>query len=96
MGKVYVNQSSLRLELTAYEDVTDAVSTVLKYKKPSGTIDSWSATVSDATTGVMHYDFLDTELDEAGDWIVWIYVVFSDGRNAPGEPYTWRIYEEGE
>jgi hypothetical protein len=96
MGKVYVNQTSLRLKLTTSVDITDTPTLQIKYIKPDGvTTGTWTATAWDETNGIIYHDFSTDELDTAGRWIVWAYVVFDDGRAAPGEPYKFRVYEEG-
>jgi hypothetical protein len=96
MGKVYLNQSSLRIHLTTNVDITGASVTQIKYKKPSDTTGNWTATVDDATVGSMYYDLTGTELDEVGTWILWAYVTFSDARSAPGEPVNMIVHTEGE
>lgn len=95
MSKIYVGQSSLRLKLTTGVDITGATTLQIKYKKPNGATGEWTALEYDETNGVIYYDFAANELDVSGRWIVWAYVIFSDGRDAPGEPYKFRVYEEG-
>jgi len=96
MGKIYLNQSSLRLKLVTGVDITGASVTQIKYKKPDGeTTGTFTATVEDAGAGSIYYDFADDELDQAGNWLFWAFITFSDGRSAPGEPVRVTVYEEG-
>ena len=96
MSKIYKNQNALRIELTTGVDLTSAQITRIKYKKPSGAEGYWNAVVSDAANGVMYYDVvLTTEIDEAGEWVFWAYVTFSDGKSAPGEIIKHSFFEEG-
>ena len=95
MSKIYKNQSNCRITLTAGVSIFGAITTSIKYRKPNGTEGSFDATVSDETTGVIYYDFTDDELDASGVWTFWSYVVFADGRDAPGEPVRIKVWEEG-
>ena len=97
MGKIYLNQDSLRIQLTTDVDITAATVTQIKYKKPvSGDTGVWNAVVLDPGDGVIYYDLTGTELDEVGTWTFWAYVTFSDTRSAPGEPVKVTVYTEGE
>jgi hypothetical protein len=97
MGKVYVNQDSLRIRLTTSVDITGATSLQIRYKKPSGSTSQVTATSEDDADGIIYYDLPQgsTLLDEAGDWLFWAYVTFSDNRSAPGEPARVHVYEAG-
>ena len=94
MGKIYVGQTALRFELTTDIDVHGAVCRI-KYQKPDGVVSTWSGIVSDLDTGVFYYDVQASDLDQAGDWILWAHVTFSDNTYAPGEPNTIEVFEEG-
>ena len=95
-NKIYVGQSSFRLTLTAGVDITAAITTQIKYRKPDATEDAWDATVETAATGVIYHDFSEEDaFDAAGRWTVWAYIEFSDGRDADGEPYSFRVYMPG-
>ena len=96
MGKIYLNQSSLRIQLTTDVDITGATVTDIKYAKPSGIAGSWTATIDDPGAGSIYYDLTGIELDEVGTWTFWAYVTFADTRSAPGEPVKVTVYTEGE
>jgi len=92
-GKIYVNQSNLKLTLQTGVVLTGAPTVRIGYKKPDETIDYWEAIISG--TEDLYYEFLDAELDAPGTWAFWAYVIFADGRNAPGEPVFVKVYEQG-
>lgn len=95
MGKVYKNQTALKLVATVGVDITSAAAQI-KYIKPSGSTGSFTATISDATTGKFEYIISDeNDIDEVGSWVLWGYVVFSDETYAAGEPYILKVYSEG-
>ena len=77
-------------------DITGATVTKIKYKKPSGVTGELTASVLTQATGVIYFDVVSSStLDEAGTWITWAYVVFSDARLAAGEPVEMHILKEG-
>jgi hypothetical protein len=92
MSKVYINQSKLTLKCDTKIQLKGVTSSVIKYKKPSGTTGQFTATI-DGTKLV--YIVQNNDLNEAGDWIFWSYVTFQDGKSAPGEPFTLTVFEEG-
>lgn len=93
MSKVYLNQSNLSLILDTEVDLAGATTTEIKYIKPDGTEGAFVGSIYDSTN--VKYDFTGTELDQISCWIFWAYVIFSDGRNAPGEPVTMQVYKQG-
>ena len=96
MGKIYVGQTKLRIQRTCNVDITGATVRKIKYIKPSGTTGELTATELTAATGVIYFDVVSSAtLDEAGTWITWAYVTFSDTRVAPGEPVTMKVWVEG-
>jgi hypothetical protein len=96
MGKIYVNQSELRLQLNTTIDLTQAALIKIKYIKPGSTVvNEVVAGVFDVAKGIIIYDFHNGELDTVGNWTFWADVTFSDGRNAPSEPVKLRIWVEG-
>jgi len=98
MGKIYKNQTALKFIADTDTDLTNAVEKRIKYLKPSSATGHWIATAEgNPTGGLISYTVnYATTIDEAGEWKLWSWVKFSDGRSAPGEAYSLMIYEEGE
>ena len=100
MGKIYLGQTSFTLYLACGEDISDAANSgivLIKYLKPGTTTsESWIASVSDATNGIIYYEVQESDLDTEGEWTVWTHITFSDGTFAVGESATFYVYEEGE
>lgn len=100
MGRVFTEQTYLRIILTAGVNVAGALTTSIIYKTPSGVLGTLDATVQDQATGIMYHDVpVDSSggtdlLTEVGKWKFWTYVEFSDGRTARGETYTKQIYDK--
>lgn len=96
MGRIHKGQTKLRITLTCGENITGATPCLIKYKKPSGAQGYWTATISNAATGVIYYDVQQTsELDEEGAWTVWAHITFEDGKVAAGDPVKMAVYTEG-
>jgi hypothetical protein len=95
VGKIYKDQSALKIDLETGIDLTSGVTVVyIKYQKPgSETILQWTGTIEDTThiTKILSGG----EVDTVGDWTVWAYVEFTDGSEAPGEPSIFSVYTEG-
>ena len=106
---IYVNQSKLRQILILNVDLTTATTAWIKYKKPAGTVGHWVATVLTTnmtiivngvsivltpSMGVIYYDVISTEIDEAGNWTLWPFITFSDTRSAPGASTTMLVLAE--
>lgn len=96
MGKIYKNQKALKLVATVGQDITGATTKQIKYQKPNGDTGYFSAVSSDDANGVLEYTVTsEDDIDQAGYWLFWGYVTFSDEKSAPGEPYEELVYEEG-
>jgi hypothetical protein len=95
MGRIYKNQSKLRIRLTCAEDITDCTAKI-KYVKPSGATGTWDAEIEDAEEGIIYYDVSSDEvLDEVGAWTVWAHITYDDSKVAIGEPAQIAVYDEG-
>lgn len=93
MNKIYLNQSNLKIILDTQVTITGAQELKIKYRRPDNIEGEWTGVEEDSTS--VSYTFSDGELNKVGLWVIWAYVVFSDGRNAPGEPVNLRVYAEG-
>lgn len=102
MGRIFVNQTYLRIRLTTSVSIAGALEKKIYYKKPGGTVGSIDAEVYDVATGVIYYDLEpDSEgnadfLDETGEWCFWAKVTFADGREARGETVGVTVWDEEE
>ena len=95
MGNVYNAQDALKIRLTCSQDITGATVKRIKYRKPDGTESYWTATVEDASSGIIYYNVASGDIDDSGLWVFWAYITFSDGKSAPGEPVYVYFYDEG-
>jgi len=96
MGTIFKGQTKLQIKLTVEQDITGAVQTLIRYKKPSGARGEWTANIVNPATGILDFEPASAAtLDETGQWTLWAFVQFSDGRTAAGEPVTMQVNGEG-
>jgi hypothetical protein len=96
MGKIYVNQDKLRLQLNTGVDLTGAQALKIRYQKPGSTaVNEFVATALPSLLGALYYDFKSGDLNKSGDWTFWPWVTFADGRSAPGQPIKIKVWDEG-
>jgi hypothetical protein len=95
MGKIYVDQTALKIDLDTGINLTTGVDFVyIKYQKPGDeTILQWDGTVDNITHIIKILS--GGEIDTKGDWTFWAYVKFTDGSEAPGEPSIVAVHMEG-
>lgn len=95
----FVHQTSLRIDLDTRLNLFDGVSFYIKFRRPDGSEGSWSAVRASNVNGsacLVRHDFSATsELNMSGDWMIWPYVTFADGRSAPGEAFQMPVLDEG-
>lgn len=96
MGQIFVAQTNLKFVVSVDQNITGAITTKIKYIKPNGDTGEWVATITNATTGEITYIVAAANiLDQYGTWILWAYIVFSNGTIAAGEPFDQIVFEEG-
>ena len=95
MGRIYQGQSSLSLRVMTGCVLHGAQDCLIKFRKPDGTEGSFTAELLDEMEGLLSYDVQDGDLDQPGWWRFWAWVIFTDGRSAPGKSVRIYIHREG-
>lgn len=96
MEKVYKGQTALQVRLNTGISLHNALECRIKYKKPNGTQGYWIAERDTSTTYSIFYNVeSENTLDIAGTWTLWSYIIFNDGKEAPGAPVSMTVFEEG-
>jgi hypothetical protein len=95
MGKIFKGQTALRLTLRTFTDLEDAISAVIKCRKPNGKTAEFSAAVGDTGKGIIFHECIEGEIDASGWWVFWAFITFADGRTAAGEAAKVFVWEEG-
>ena len=98
MNKYYVGDTPL-IKVDCVTNITNATVTKIRYIKPSGATDLWTAdsVESDPHTGdgrYLLYQTNNSDIDEAGTWKFHAYVEFT-GNKHHGEVATQEIFALG-
>jgi len=97
MGKIYVGQSKLTIEVDCKGSISGVQSQRIGFKKPNNSMGSWVATLVNENTGIISYQITDENIiDEAGNWAIWADLTFNDGRKLVGEPSKLIVYNVGQ
>jgi len=93
---IYKGQTELSLRANTGVDITGATAMLIKYTDPDGNEGSFTASIYDASKGIINYDIVSsTDLNIIGKWVLWAYVTFVSGNSAAGKPFTLEIFNEG-
>ena len=92
---IYAGQSSLRVSARTGTALSDVAVCEIRFEKPDGSRGAWTAFVSNAERGIVSYDVVDGDLDQAGWWRFWVFVTFTDERSAFGDAARIYVREEG-
>ena len=95
MGRIFKGQTALRITLQTFTDLEDAISAVIRYRKPNGNSGEFTAAIGDMAKGVVFHEVIEGELDTSGWWTLWAFVTFADNRTAAGEAAKVFIWKEG-
>lgn len=96
MGKIFVGQSKLTIELNLESSLVGVTSAKIKYKKPGSAAAEWTATIDDESLGIISYEVQETtEIDKHGNWLVWAELTFSDDRILYGETAIMEVSKVG-
>lgn len=93
MGRIY-KQSKIDLFIETNIDLTDVTDHEIQYISPSKVKGSFTSVIESDNRTLSH-SFVDGEIDEEGVWIFYPYVVFSDTRDAYGEPVKMEVNKIG-
>lgn len=93
MGKVYKDDFGTVLDLDAGEDVSDASSLRIYFKKPSGATGSWAADLEGVS--LLRYVTETGDINEDGIWSLQARVVTAAGtwRGETAKLRVWAHYE---
>jgi hypothetical protein len=96
MGRIYKDQSNLKITVTTYTNLLEAEECLIKFRKPDKTTGYFTATISDEEAGIITYEVEEGDIDLSGWWKFWAYISFLDGKTAPGRSRKIYVWEEGE
>jgi hypothetical protein len=79
MGKSYVGDIGTRIRTTLNTDLTNATTLEYQVEKPDATTDTWTVTVEDTTNGIVYYDVIAGDFDQAGSYDIQTDITYNDG-----------------
>ena len=89
MGKIYIGQVGVLIELDTQDSLLGATKTEIRYRKPDKSTGAWEGTIDG--TKITHLIDDDTVLDSAGSWLLQAYAEGS-GWALLGETVTLPVY----
>lgn len=101
MGKIFVNQDVLKIELK-YDILPGAVEKAwIKFCNPDWEIGFLPAPAVHNETGQSYYYIFEQgetleRYGSAGEWRFWLYLELVDGRMIPGESVGVTVHREGQ
>jgi hypothetical protein len=97
-ASIYKNQTGVDIIIETGLNLTglSIATSVMKYISPSGVQGQFNAVVDNAPAGLFKVTLTPSQkFTEAGDYVVWIHITFTDGNTAIGTPSKLPVYEEG-
>ncbi len=97
MEKYYAHYP-FTITLTANKDVTGAIQTGIRFRKPGDAdtdVFEIDATVINDETGELEAKLTAEQNNVVGKWAAWTYVMFANGNDNVGEPYLYTMNAEG-
>lgn len=96
MGKIYTFDIGTRLRTTFSADITGYSSVEYKIKKPDGTTMTKTCIVEDQANGIVYYDTVEDDLDQAGSYSIQAEIVFSGGDQNKSVTQYFLVYDDYE
>jgi hypothetical protein len=95
MGKIYKEQSALRISLKTFTDLEGIEKAVILFRKPNKKTGVFAAAVTDPKEGIISHECIEGEIDMTGWWMFWAFITFTDGRTAIGEAAKVFVWKQG-
>jgi hypothetical protein len=89
-NKIYKDDIGTEIILDTGVDITSATTHDIKYKKPDGTLGSWTGTIKDTTK--VSYTIIASDLDQSGEYEVQAYIVMTGTWR--GETVAFTVYDD--
>lgn len=94
---IYKGSTATTIVMNVGTDITGATA-LIKYKKPSGIVGSWTGTITNAASGIYEYQITSSDFPDGdeGRWFIWSHITFADTTVGIGAPQKMTILEEGQ
>lgn len=92
--KIFKDDIGILFKVYAGLDLSDASSVLMKVKKPSGAIVSWTASVDPTNSSYAIYSTVADDLDTLGEHLISLSIVTTDGKHITGQSDTFTVYDQ--
>lgn len=92
MNETFVGDT-IRIYLNTSIDLTTYSTYKIKYKKPDGTTDEWTATLDSGNTKRIYYDTTISDLDLAGTWTLQAEVLDGETTILHGKMVNFKVFD---
>ena len=93
MGKIYTYDIGTRLRTTLNTDLAGYNTVEYKIEKPDNTVLTKPCTPEDVDNGIVYYDTILNDLDQAGYYHIQTQIVFLSGNKYESETKEFRVYD---
>lgn len=93
MGKIYTYDIGTRLRMTLSSDLAGYSTAKFSIEKPDETTLLKTCTVEDESNGIIYYDTIEDDFDEAGFYHIQAQIVFASGSQFESETQTFRVFD---
>lgn len=92
--KLFRNDIGILFRVYAGTDISGSTSVIMKVRKPSGLIVSWSASVDSSNSSYAIYNNVAGDLNEVGEYLISLEIITSDSKEITGQTDTFVVYDQ--
>jgi len=90
---IFAGQTNLTIELETSVSLAAVTSVWIYYIKPNNAAGQWEGVVSGTK---ITYSLVSGDLDVPGDWRIWSYVIFANGKIGVGDAVKMTVKKQGD
>jgi len=95
MGKIYLGQTDLTIELETGKNIT-GYTVKVGFRNPKGTLGCFDASLKDPLNGKVECIINnENQLNMSGEWNIWVRATSPSGKISIGEASKFTVYQEG-
>jgi len=92
--KLFKNDIGVLFKVYAGVDLSDASSIIMKIRKPSGVVSSWTASVDTDNSFYALYSTISGDLNIAGEYFISLSLTTVDGKSITGQSDSFMVYDQ--
>ena len=96
MGKIYIGQTDLTINIKTNKNLTGATAIKLKVQDPNGVESELDVNIVDAINGMVKFVVLNSNtFTKVGRYTFWLKTTDAQGKISIGEPDCIHMYKQG-